>query len=211
MSTHNLLEQAVIVAGTEIRPQLGTIKDIVTELENLDPDLRTDQEKALFKLVKAINTSLPLINLASAITAGGVGSDGFPRLAVASYDMSFRQQDVRVRVDVEGSLWFRGRFRDWHVSFPDGTLPPVTNIFKKMWYPIEAIDTPPIVPPLLRQANSTNVVLLYEVANWKRVVRAPLDPYLLRQVAGNVYAILGTWDITERELRAYQAARDLNI
>lgn len=213
MTTQDLLSHAVVVAGEEIYPQLGTIAEHVADVGKIPAALRTSDEKALFKVAKASKSSLPLINIATAIKAGGVRPDNYPNLAIASYEMSFQQKDCHVFVNSDGSVVFQDDASDWpgwSSRFPAGTLPAVTGFWSWV-FPIGASTAVPLVPSVLRQKNPKDVVLLFEVAEWKPEIRKAVDPYLLKQVAGDIYAVIGTWDVSERELKAYQTARSLRV
>lgn len=221
MSTKDVLSRAVLIAGEEVTPQIGTIEELVADIEALAPELRTTEEKQILEVARATKESLPLINLASAIKAGGVRPDGFPNLAVASYVVSFNKEMVETTLYKNGGLvfqdtadWRKKWQHEWQCTFPAGTLlPPPNNgfFFSGPNYPLCGSASVPTVPTFLRQKDVRDVVLLFEVAEWNKLAPIPTDPYLLRRIAGYVYAILGSWDITERELKAYQAARDLGV
>jgi len=129
--------------------------------------------------------------------------------------MSFAGEKVFVKVTKSGAVTYHGHGKDnWNISFPAGTLARFRSqewVFDDRVFPMKAWAVVPIVPPELRQDNPNDVVVLFEVVAWKRLTPLRADPYLLKKVAGNIYAVIGTWDITERELRAYQTARDLGI
>lgn len=62
----------------------------------------------------------------------------------------------------------------------------------------------PIVPPKHRPAGTSSLasyLVLWEVDDWQwaKVPAPPGDPALLRHVAGDIYAVLATWDLTELE------------
>jgi len=213
MSVADLLKQSVMVAGEEVKPQIGTMSVLAAELKTINPALLTNEEKRLLKVAEATKESLPLINIASAIKVAGAGPDGLPRLAIASYEMSMGRDDVTVAVRVDGSLEFYTWMtsKRWSIKLPAETLPK-----RNRWFLFETpslcrITSIPLVPLALRQNEQSDVVLLYEVIDWKRLIVVPGDPYLLRHIAGYVYAILGSWDISQRELDVYQGARNLGL
>lgn len=60
----------------------------------------------------------------------------------------------------------------------------------------------PIVPPRHRPARGMgDLLVLWEVEQWAwaTVPPPPGDPALLRHVAGDIYAVVATWDLTELE------------
>jgi hypothetical protein len=68
----------------------------------------------------------------------------------------------------------------------------------------------PHIPPGLRPAHHLrNYHILWE-AEWHPVAPpAPRDPALLRRIAGDVFAVVAVWELTELE-RAVLGARSLS-
>lgn len=216
MTTKNLLHEVVEVSVDEIRTSFGSIGDLAEEIKSTKPALRSESEKSILKIARASRTALPLINLSMAIRVGGVRPDGYPNLAVAHYDSSICDTPCQVQVNSNGEVTFSGRFNreirsewGWEIKLPQGTLPEV-GFLASLAYPLTAESPVPLVPLTLRQKTSQDVYLLYEVAEWKPV-RREVDPFLLKRIAGDVYAILGTWDVTKKELEAYQLARHMGV
>lgn len=81
--------------------------------------------------------------------------------------------------------------------FPAGTLPVTPNVAARAMVPI--------VPPALRPAGDLGRFHILWEADWEAV---PVDPALLRHLAGDLYAVLATWDLTEIE-RTVLAGRSL--
>ncbi len=213
MSTKNLLELSVRAAQEEVVASVGSIAEMAEALRKVPDKLLTEEERKLLAVSNAVaDSNLPVINIAVAIRAGGVGNDGLPRLAVAAYTMSISGIFVHTRVENDGQVQFgeSSGWRDWEITFPAGTLTRVNGL-KKFGYPIHAFAPVPLVPPSLRKVATRGSVVLFEVTNWTRESPVAVDPYLLLHIAGNVYVVAGTWDVTERELAAYQAARDLGL
>lgn len=67
----------------------------------------------------------------------------------------------------------------------------------------------PLVPPEHRPGGHLrNYTLLWEVERWQEIKddpKASMDPYLLRQVFGDLYVIVAQWDLTEIEKAILEA------
>jgi hypothetical protein len=63
--------------------------------------------------------------------------------------------------------------------------------------PLRAIV--PNVPPRLRPKRGLQLYTLLWEAEWAPDPSAPEDPALLRRLGGELYIVLGTWDLTELE------------
>lgn len=59
----------------------------------------------------------------------------------------------------------------------------------------------PYLPPAVRPENPSEHYVVWE-ADWK--VREPVDPALLSHLAGNLYIIESTWELTEVERAAIE-------
>lgn len=55
----------------------------------------------------------------------------------------------------------------------------------------------PTIPPKLRPRCALHRYVILWEAEWQKV--PPTDPFLLRQIAGPLYALLAAWDLTELE------------
>lgn len=215
MSTLNLLQQSVVYAQDEADAQVLGLPERYQDILNLHPDLRTKQEAALVTLIEGVlearRNNLPIVNIATAIRTGGV-KDKFPCLALATYEASIKRLEVQVRVNSDGSARFYSEvfMHSSSVDLPAGTLPRA-GFFSSWYYPVSATTIVPLVPPALRQSDASGHLVLFEVSEWGEFRSAALDPYLLKQIAGNIYSVVGSWDITELELEAYQKARTLGI
>lgn len=142
---------------------------------------------------------LGLLDIRAAITAGGNHEpNGFPRLAVCQADAEW----CWARRWGNGAVWFANRpFRNMAHNakrgverFPQGTLPMVSGRWRE-----DAKTMVPIVPPeLLPTTHLRNYHILWEVDEWE-YTEPPGDPALLKHIGGDLYAVLGMWDLTELE------------
>lgn len=85
----------------------------------------------------------------------------------------------------------------WHrrIRFPVGTLHASARPTDSDRYQfLRAIV--PTIPPKLRPRRALHKYVILWEAEWQLV---PTDPLLLRHIAGPLYAILASWDLTELE------------
>ncbi len=153
---------------------------------------------------KALTQGKSLLNLTDAILSGGLGEDGRPKLAVARAD----KKEVRVRlwgvgngrVTFSTSFGSRGRMaRGTQHSFSFLGASNSTS---------DGYALVPMVPADVRpNVNLSQCVILWEVVQWasRSSQRPPYDPYLLRRIAGDLYAVLTEWNLTELERAVMQA------
>lgn len=151
---------------------------------------------------EALAAGTPLINLSDAFTAAGLGEDGRPKLAIARADR--KQVTVSVGWNVlefstlQRSLWqYSGSLR---IGIPYGA-----NNKHKTGYALV-----PMVPADVRpNGDLRDFFILWEVEQWSdyRLSAVPdLDPYLLRHIVGDLYAVVAEWDLTPLE-RAIMTGR----
>jgi hypothetical protein len=190
-----------------------TIEVAVSQLEEvraIPEELRTKIENGLVRIDNYRKQNIPLIDLRLAISAGGIFEDsGLPRLGVAHYIESMEEGSTVVTVYDNGAVRYESvKTKKW-VSLPSNTLSIKSGLLWDMLYPLSGCTTIPIVHPTLRQKDSEDVYLLFE-SKWEKI-RVVVDPYLLKHVAGYIFAVLGSWDVTVAELEAYNTARNLGL
>lgn len=170
-------------------------------------------DKQILEGYRALANGRQVISLRASLMAGGEDSDHRPRLAVARadeprirmtrFDGGRVDYDPMVRTDRNGwstEAWPRSGLTSRRWEFL-GLLPETT--FKGTRRHIQFEAMAPHIPPHLRPKTLDRYTLLWE-ANWEKL--APVDPALLRQVAGDLYVVVATWDLTELE-RAVLNAR----
>lgn len=154
---------------------------------------------------KALADGKPLLNLTEAIVSGGLHTDGRPKLAVARADMD----EVRVRLSPTQATfstawnWRERRFRDVEFIF---AMPGLSNATRAGFalVPMVPADKLPRINTALGQH-----LILWEVVQWadsSARARPDRDPYLLRHIVGDLYAVVAEWDLTDLE-RAVMAGR----
>ena len=145
---------------------------------------------------KALAQGHELISLSETIRTAGVDEMGLPRLAIGRADARWIYTHG---VMLDGSVTFRmdkvAQDRDGsrRVQLPAGTLPPPRRITWDTYTAMVPMTPLPLRPRGIRLSSCH---VLWE-ANWRLVV--PEDPALLRHVAGDLYAVVAVWDLTELE------------
>lgn len=58
----------------------------------------------------------------------------------------------------------------------------------------------PIIPiELMPEGKLENYYILWEVKSWEELPEAKKDPFLLKRISENLFAVLGAWEVTELE------------
>lgn len=143
----------------------------------------------------ALAAGQPLLDLVEVFAETGLGEDGRPRLAIARAD----RRQVRVSVG-RGWLTFDSRLRLAGRTNPTLRI-NVAFAGDSRWR--EGWSLVPMVPADVHPgADLAKLFTLWEVEVWAdRPLLAvpPYDPYLLRHIAGDLYAVIAEWDLTELE------------
>ncbi len=173
---------------------------------------RTDAEyQAAVAGYRALAKGTPLINLGDAFAAAGLDADLRPRLAIARAD----RRQVRVGVSHDLITFHAFNSDSWR-EFGSETLirripyrhpDPATNLLN---IPI-GYALIPMVPADVRPRDALDkCFVLWEVERWAdRPLRSTpdRDPYLLKHLAGDLYAVITEWNLTELERAIMQGRR----
>jgi hypothetical protein len=164
--------------------------------------------------LSALARGTKLIHLSETITAGGFDELGRPRLAVARSDQV--RVHVRRRAGATTATFSTnlnsGGYPGWRLRAQSFTR--TVDLQARWEADVDAWAMVPLVPaPVLTEAKVRGPLLryftLFEVERWEtapRRIGPDRDPYLLRHLGGELYAVLAEWDLTELE-RAVMAAR----
>jgi hypothetical protein len=152
---------------------------------------------------EALAEGKKVLNVHTALALAGLNTQGLPHLAIARADA------IRAQYRWDDSAGAASFEAQWYRSF--GTRTRTTRSFKALpWnhatarlpfnttprrYSYTAIV--PTIPPALRPPRYQ--YHLYDIlweANWER---APVDPFLLRHLEGDLYTIEAHWDLTDLE------------
>lgn len=157
----------------------------------------TAEDRVVLAGFLALVAGKQLIDLPAAIRSGGEFDNGLPRLAVmwADQPWCYLSRTPQGHVSFTWSYWPASNARRFDVrdalaprnygEYPDGKVRSQV----------------PIIPPQHRPAKSTlrNHAVLWEVEEWAVAPRPPGDPALLRNLAGDLWTVEATWDLTELE------------
>jgi hypothetical protein len=148
----------------------------------------------------AIAKGKVVIRAIDSIVKAGADLEGLPKLAIARAD----QTRCIVTMHMNGSArmahdtWVHGNTaRSLYFEFPEDSFPRAAGRRKRDR--AEAIV--PHIPPDIRPARALqNYHILFE-AIWSKT--PPYDPMLLRRIGkGDLWLVVGAWDLTEVERAA---------
>lgn len=170
---------------------------------------RADQEyQQIAAAYEALEQGLRVINVATALRDAPRDAKGRPQLAIARAD--------RREVMFEWSRWTRDSRPRFTTKLDPGGVDSATLTMHFEFGERSPDETRrgfafvPIVPPDVRgRHDMRRHFVLWEVEQWadRRLTAGPdIDPFLLRHIAGDLYAIVGEWALTDVE-RAVLAGR----
>lgn len=139
-----------------------------------------------------------VIRALESIRGAGLGSDGFPKLAIVRADATECWLDVNshyIRFGMKRRQYDNERRQ--FIDLPGNALPGI----KSQW---DCRAIVPLIPLHLRPRRGlANYHILFE-AEWSRVV--PKDPMLLRRLGkGDLWLVVAAWDLTPVEQAALAA------
>jgi len=162
----------------------------------------------------------PLLDLREVFNTAGFHPDGRPKLAIARAD----RPQVMVRVE-RNSLEFNALANPWQWSYRgslvinvgvsrltnDGSLAgTMASSIAEVLLKSRGWSLVPMVPADVRpKGDLRDFFVLWEVEQWadRALSSDPdRDPYLLRHIMGDLYAVVAEWDLTDLE-RAIMAGR----
>jgi hypothetical protein len=163
----------------------------------------SDQAEVKAQCIKgytALAEGKTLVQLDVAIRGGGFFDSGFPKLAIARADR--REVFFQWRASSTRMVY------DTHDQFRSGrrseTLSRGVEMQRRPDKWLEGWAQVPLLPAELRPAKGQlrDWFILWEVERWyarSMDVQPDRDPMLLEHVAGQLYAVLAEWDLTELE------------
>lgn len=164
------------------------------------------QYEELKKVYHALSKGMKVIDVYEAMKLGGVDEvNKEPKLAICPANATtvfFEKQALGAGTFSDTNGWKRGKVE---VILPSGTFPNwgVEQVPGQQWTRTirrNLKTAVPIIPAhLLPDAKLQNYFILWEVNNWDEIVPPAGDPYLLRQISPNLFAVLAEWDVTEIE------------
>lgn len=173
---------------------------------------RNSEDQAIAEGYKALMEGKRLIQLTPTLKAGGTTAievrqtwsrEGFAMVTVPR--LAYCRADAKIAwtqgVDRDGGCTItadrranelHSRNRADRFLIPDGTFEA-----GRTGPSVRAIV--PNIPPRLRPKRGLGLYTLLWEAEWAQDPNAPEDPALLRKLGGDLYIVLGTWDLTPLE------------
>lgn len=183
---------------------------------------RADAEyQAVAAGLEALAQGTPILNLTDAIRGGGFDEKMRPRLAVARAD----RKQVRFRW---GGHTTSGEFDSSAGTAHQGAglVLPMDFGRRHGWrHPegwtatVEGYALVPMIPAKARRESGVRPTsdrrhfILFEVEEWSDTrlqARPDRDPFLLRHLGGDAYAVLAAWDLTPLEQMVMAGRRNAN-
>ncbi len=201
MSTETLLKEI----GAIIDPSVIEVGDQLDR--KIETKYLTDREKKLVDIANAVKSGFPIINLRKAIFEtqwAKVGKHDVPSMAVANaqWNIVYLARHATWDHRVARMMSFQGTKRgEYH-----GYMYRLDSAFSRNQF--KAVV--PMIPVELRPRESIGDLSILWEAQWTDRGRAPLvkgDPFLLKLIEGDLYSVLATWDISDREIEAIRFAR----
>jgi hypothetical protein len=175
------------------------------ELKNYRRSLhkRADAEYAqIADGLEALSEGTPLLSLSQVFTAIPRDHKGRPRVAIARADrirVQYRNWTGSDYADVFNCAYDQRRgaaVRDAHIVVANAQAPRGGGS-------IYGYALVPIVPPAAREGHDlSRHFILWEVERWAdnaSEVGPDIDPFLLRRVTDDLYAVVAEWDLSPLE------------
>jgi len=185
----------ITIPEEKARDYFEQYRDSVREARHEE---RVEEDRMMMRAFKAADQGLPLLHLTDSMRTAGEDELHRPRLAIARAHVEWAHLERRREggFTIAEDRWPAPNARFSIRRFADGTLPEGPWIGSGTWRAMV-----PNIPPKLRpKFKLGNYHVLWE-AEWLRIreVRAPRDPFLLKWLGGELYAVLAAWDLTEIE------------
>jgi hypothetical protein len=179
--------------------------------------LKTRQEKFL-KVMKEsmhhIKEGRNLIDVYEAMKNAGLNEKQEPKLAICRADVRecfFEKRDTGTGIFGHSLKWSEVERTKDLIELPQNTFglqwlrqqKNTWNIEKK----ILRTKVPVIPVELMPEGKLENYYILWEVKEWQDMPEAKKDPFLLKRISENLFAILGAWEVTELERAVMRGLR----
>lgn len=178
----------------------------VADLRALKKSQRTQEDEALLSLYSSISKhNARVISLTTAFRQSGLNDRQEPILAIAKGDwphVHFERVGSTGGIFSDKEVWRQSSNSNQRVRIPIGTfLTPVTD--RRLTTQV------PYVPANVRpKFNLRNYHILFEVDEWTESMS--VDPFLLKHIQGDLYAVVAEWDLTPIEAALLGAMRTGN-
>lgn len=146
----------------------------------------------------AMAKGYPVLVLSAVIANAPRDAKGRPKLAIARADQKQIRYDARW--DVEN---FDSRFNQWRGRKPRDCSIGVPRSEKSAPNGTVGFALVPMVPPDAKRHHALDThCILWEVEQWADKVigtQADRDPYLLRRLSPDLFAVIEEWELTDVE------------
>jgi hypothetical protein len=168
------------------------------------------------KAYETVANGQAILNIVDSFAKTGLGEDLRPKLAIARADrkevqVSVSARERRFTFSAHSSgMWASGYSGDLIIRFPFSFS---AEQEKALPYSREGYALVPMIPADVREkvkGQDKDYMILWEVEKWadrSLTSPAPRDPYLLKHIAGELYAVVAEWDLTDLE-RAIMSGRN---
>ena len=157
-------------------------------------------------MYKAVTKGARVLNIVDAFKQTGLNEKGEPRLAIARADWRTVQFSAS-----RANQWHEGNsghfWRHWRKTAEQIYLPDNTFDQKAIVNGQLSTAVPHIPPEVRPNIALSNFHILFEVEEWTAY---PVDPFLLRRIAGDLYIVVAEWELTELEASLLGSMRSGN-
>lgn len=150
-----------------------------------------------------------LIDIYAIMSKTKLDVNGEPRLAIARADWKevfFNKRDTGTGVFSDQTKMHWDDTQKGEVGFPSQTFPNWKrkkdkdgNATSDIWRERISAGVPLIPAKFLPEGSLENYYILWEIKDWKEFIPPARDPFLLKRLTNNLFAVLAAWDITALE------------
>lgn len=175
----------------------------VADIKALKRSQRTEEDDALLALYTSISKhNARVITLSAAFRQAGLNDLDQPRIAVAQGDWTkvFCTRYGWNGGNSDASVFGYRFTRDnrWRNKLLSDTVALRPGSYDRVPTEKTLSTTVPHVPANIRPTfHLRNYHILFEVEKW--TVEMPVDPFLLKHVTGDTYAVIAEWELTDLE------------
>lgn len=199
-------------------PELRTDEAIATEEHKRYCKLVKTRDEKYLKEMKSMYWFLKqgkaVINIQEVMKDGGCNGDQDPRFAIARADgniVHFTKEDpgggyFSITGGWEGSQDVGitpGTFKAWRRRQQEIQLTNGKTAKEDILHSVERqhIKTKvPVIPAILMpEGKLSSYYILFEVKEWEPGTPPRKDPYLLKRINRDLFAVIGAWDLTDAE------------
>jgi hypothetical protein len=187
----------------------------IADIKGLKRSQRTEEDDALLSLYTSVaKHGARVITLSAAFRQAGLNEKGKPRLAIAAghwpkvfFRREFAANGGGKFRQKQAGWWNRGNHTPGaslqEILIPAGTFENVGRVHDTL-----ATQVPYVPAEVRPKFHLRNYHILFEVEKW--TVEMPVDPFLLKHIMGETYAVLAEWELTPLEASLLGSMRSGN-